>query len=151
MSRFTGHAEHSIDSKGRVPVPARMRKALRPEANETFMAIRGVEHCIYLYPMDHWETVIEPQLDGLNQFQPEARHFVRMLSMWAEEVTLDGQGRIALSRELAEMAGLTPGGKARISGAIRRIEIWDPEAFRAYLTQQEDQYEDLAERVMGGL
>lgn len=151
MASFTGHAEHSIDSKGRVPVPARMRRALRPEAQETFMATRGIERCIYLYPMDHWTTVIEPQLDSLNQFQPEARHFVRMLGMWAEEVTLDGQGRIALSKELADFAGLQPTGKAQISGAFRRIEVWDPDTFRAYLNEQQDQYEDLAQRVMGGL
>lgn len=149
MASFTGRAEHSIDSKGRVPVPARMRRALRPEAQETFMATRGIERCIYLYPMDYWASDIEPQLDALNQFQPESRHFVRMLGMWAEEVTLDAQGRIALPRDLADFAGLQPGGKAQISGAFRRIEVWDPDTFRAYLNEQQDQYEDLAQRVMG--
>lgn len=151
MASFTGHAEHSIDSKGRVPVPMRMRRAMAPEADNTFMATRGIERCIYLYPLDHWQRVIEPQVDGLNQYQPESRHFARMLGMWAEPVTLDGQGRVAFSKKLADFAGLAPGGKAHVNGAFHRVEIWAPDVFEAYLNEQEAQYEQLAQRALGGM
>lgn len=151
MASFTGHAEHSIDSKGRVPVPMRMRRAMAPEAEQTFMATRGIEKCIYLYPLDYWQRVIEPQVDGLNQYQPESRHFARIMGMWAEPVTLDGQGRVAFSKKLAEWAGLQPGAKALVNGAFHRVEVWNPEVFEAYLNEQEAQYEQLAQRALGGM
>lgn len=150
MASFTGHAEHSIDSKGRVPVPMRMRRAMTPEADNTFMATRGIERCLYLYPLDHWQREIETRIEGLNQFDPESRHFARLMFMWAEPVTLDGQGRVAFSKKLAEWAGLQPGGKAFVNGAFSRVEVWAPETFEAYLNEQEAQYEELAKQALGG-
>jgi MraZ protein len=67
--------------------------------------------------------------------------------MWAEEVTLDAQGRIGIPRTLADFAGITE--RALIIGALDHIEIWNPDAFRSYLDAQETDYETLAERVMG--
>ena len=67
--------------------------------------------------------------------------------MWAEEVTLDAQGRIGVPKTLAEYAGITD--RALIIGALDHIEIWNPDSFRLYLERQETDYETLAERVMG--
>lgn len=67
--------------------------------------------------------------------------------MWAEEVSLDGQGRISLPRSLSDYAGI--GERALIIGAMDRIEIWDPEAFEEYLQEQTMDQESLAEEVMG--
>jgi len=80
-----------------MPVPAKMRRALSPAAKETFVATRGLERCVFLYPLDAWEA-IEEEMGRLNQFDPEARGFVRTINMWAEELALDGQGRIALPK-----------------------------------------------------
>jgi MraZ protein len=63
---------------------------------------------------------------------------------------MDGQGRIAIPKALAEFANLTAG-RALIIGAFDKIEIWDPKSFDAYTKGQTDSYEELAERVMGGL
>ena len=70
-----------------------------------------------------------------------------MILMWAEEVSLDGQGRISLPRPLSEYAGI--GEKALIIGAMDRIELWDPAAFENYLKEQSIDQETLAEQVMG--
>ena len=79
-------------------------------------------------------------------YTQEARAFTRRIMMWAEEVELDKQGRISLSKPLVEFAGLDE--KALILGAFDHIEIWDPDTFEAYLNEQQDDYETLAERVM---
>ena len=150
MAGFKGQAENSIDAKGRMPVPAKMRRALSPDAKETFVATRGLEQCVFLYPLDRWEE-IEAEMGRLNQFDPQARTFVRTINMWAEELTMDGQGRIALPKALVEFADLQPGGKAQVIGAFDRIEVWDPTVFETHLNQQTDTYETLAERVMGGI
>ncbi|MDT0630204.1 division/cell wall cluster transcriptional repressor MraZ [Rubrivirga sp. S365] len=150
MAGFKGQAENSLDSKGRLPVPAKMRRALSPDAKETFVATRGEEQCVVLYPLDYWEGEIEPRMRGLNMFNQEDRVFVRQLNRWADEVTMDGQGRIAVPKPLVEFAGLQPGEKALVIGAFDRLEVWDPTVFESHINDQPD-YESLAERVMGGI
>jgi MraZ protein len=143
---FKGQAEYSVDSKGRVAIPAKMRSVLNPEADGTFTITRGFEDCIFLYPMDRWNS-IEEEIGELNQFNREARDFIRIIMMWADEVSLDGQGRISIPKSLVDFANLDD--KALILGAFDHIEIWNPDEFDAYLNDQPDDYETLAERVMG--
>ena len=150
MAGFKGQAENSIDSKGRMPVPAKMRRYLRPEARETFVATQGLEQCIVLYPLDVWEKEIEPQLDALNGFNREAAMLVRRFSMYAEEVSLDSQGRVSLPRDLMELVGLEAGGRAKAMGVSNRIEIWSSEALAAYLNGSAHSFADLAEKWMNG-
>ncbi len=146
MPGFKGHAEYSVDSKGRVAIPAKMRSAMNPEANSTFTMTRGFDKCVFLYPMDRWREM-EEEIGSLSAYDREARAFTRRIMMWADEVTLDSQGRISLTKQLIDFAGLKD--KAMILGAFDRIEIWDPETFETYLNEQPADYETLAERVMG--
>jgi len=143
---FKGQAEYSVDSKGRVAIPAEMRKAMSPEAQGAFTITRGFEDCIFLYPMDRWSS-IEEEIGELNMYSREARDFIRIIMMWANEVSLDGQGRISIPNPLIEFADL--GDSALILGAFDHIEIWDPGQFDQYLNEQPDDYETLAESVMG--
>lgn len=146
MASFKGQALYSVDSKGRLAIPAKMRAALRPEALGTFTVTRGLERCIYVYPLDEWLKK-EEQYASLNMYNRQARHLVRTILMWADEVSLDAQGRIGLSKTLTEYAGITE--RALIIGAMNRIEIWDPAVFEQYLAEQPDDHEALAESVMG--
>ncbi|MGI9175326.1 MAG: division/cell wall cluster transcriptional repressor MraZ [Rhodothermales bacterium] len=145
MAGFKGQAEYSVDSKGRVAIPAKMRSALNPEAKNTFTMTRGFEKCVFLYPQDRW-TEMEDEFATLSPFNREARAFVRNIVRWAEEVVLDKQGRVSLSKPLQEFAELSE--RALIIGALDHIEIWDPDAFDNYLNDQSEDYETLAERVM---
>ncbi len=147
MAGFKGQAEYSVDSKGRVAIPAKMRNALRPEANRTFTITRGIDRCIYLYALDDWEAM-EERFSKLNSFRSDERDFLRLTMMWAEEVPYDGQGRVSIPRSLMEHAGISD--RALIIGVLDRIEIWNPDVFAARLESVEAEYEALAERVMGG-
>jgi MraZ protein len=146
MAGFKGQAEYSVDVKGRIAIPAKMRAALSPDAQGTFTLTKGFEQCIYAYPQDNWKLK-EAEYSALNINNRNARHLVRMILMWAEEVSLDGQGRISLPKPLSEYAGI--GEKALIIGAMDRIELWDPAAFENYLKEQSIDQETLAEQVMG--
>lgn len=146
MARFKGQAEYSVDSKGRIAIPAKMRAALSPEAQGTFTVTKGFEKCVYLYPLDEWKKK-EEEFANLNTYNREARHFVRLNLMWAEEAVIDGQGRVSLPKVLAEYAGI--GERALILGAMDHLEIWNPDAFTAYLDDNPTDPEDLAERVLG--
>lgn len=146
MSAFKGQAERSVDSKGRMAIPAKMRGELPPEARGTFTATRGIETCVVLYPQNRWQEMEEELMD-LNMFQRKARMFVRTIVRWAEEVSLDSQGRVVLPRRLQEFAGID--GEVVVIGQLDRIEIWDPATLDNLDEEQEESYEEIAETVMG--
>ncbi|MCS7228647.1 MAG: division/cell wall cluster transcriptional repressor MraZ [Candidatus Kryptonium sp.] len=146
MSSFKGSYIYAVDEKGRVSIPARMRKYLSPEANETFVITRGTETCLFLFPLDEWEK-LEKRLKELNTFNPQHRLLIRILLMWAVEVTLDNQSRIMIPKNLLEFAKIDK--EALIIGALDRIEIWNPEVFNEYVNTQPESYESIAEKVLG--
>ncbi|MEM9664389.1 MAG: division/cell wall cluster transcriptional repressor MraZ [Bacteroidota bacterium] len=146
MPSFKGQAEYSVDSKGRVAIPAKMRNAMNPEAQGGFTITRGMERCIFLHPADKW-VKIEEDMRQQNMYNRQARNFVRQLTRWADDVTLDAQGRIRIPDNLRELAGITD--QALIIGALDYIEIWSPEVFNELLNEETEDYETLAESVMG--
>lgn len=148
MASLKGRSQNSVDDKGRLAIPAKMRRVMSPQANETFTATRGIETCIELYPLDVWEQK-EERLDQLNQFSDEeTRHFIRTFMMWAEDVSLDKQGRIVLPAELRDFAGISD--TAVVIGAVDHLEVWDPDEFEVYLSEQSSTYKTAAQQVMGG-
>ncbi len=119
---------------------------MNPEAKNTFTITRGFEKCIFLYPLDTWEKM-EEGIEQLNMYQKTSRDFVRSIMRWAEEVQLDAQGRVSIPKALSEYAALSD--KVQIMGALDHVEIWDPDGFTEYSESQVDDYETLAENVMG--
>ena len=147
MSGFKGQWEYSVDIKGRVALPAKLRRAIKPEANNRLTVTRGFESCLYVFPAYEWENV-ESQLRGLNTYQKESRAFIRTLLGWADDITLDGQGRMALSKRLMDFANISE--KVLVIGTLEKIELWDPATFDKQESDQTVEYERLAELVMGG-
>ncbi len=145
MAFFKGQELYSIDSKGRVSIPAKMRKSLSPEAQDTFSLLRGHEECIVAYPMDEWKKY-ENKLEALNQFDPENRFFLRTLLLWSEDATLDAQQRIILPKKLLEFSGIDT--KVMIIGMIDHIEFWNPETFENYMGGHSESFEDVSKKVM---
>lgn len=145
MAFFKGQETYSIDSKGRVNIPAKMRKSISPEANDTFTVTRGQEECIVAYPLDEWKKY-EDKFVELNQYDSKNRFFLRKLLMWSEEVSLDGQQRISLPKKLLDFAGIE--NKVVIAGMVDHIEFWNPDKFEEYLSKFEESYEDVAANVM---
>ncbi|MFA6233077.1 MAG: division/cell wall cluster transcriptional repressor MraZ [Bacteroidota bacterium] len=150
MAGFKGKYDHSVDDKGRVSLPSKIRKALTPEAKDSFVITRGYENSLVLYPLDAWNRYETQMSTELNTHREEDRLFVRMIMMWAQEVTLDRQSRIMIPQELMEIAGIST--QVVIIGALEKIEVWSPEFFRAYNERFADTtYEAVAARVMGGV
>ncbi len=148
MAGFKGQAENTIDSKGRMPVPAKLRDFLPSEARKTFVVTQGMESCIVLYPANVWDDEIEPMVNGLDMFSREEAMLARRMLMWCDEVTMDGQHRVSFPADLMELVGLAPGDKAKVLGVGNRIEVWAPAAFAAYLNGSSLSAADLAEKHM---
>lgn len=144
MSSFKGQFRYTIDSKGRINIPAKFRKAISPEANETFVITRGMENCIYAFPLDEWNKN-EEKLRRLSANQKDIRLFIRMTTSYISESQFDKQGRIAIPRFLIEFAKIEK--EILIIGTLDKLEIWNPTIYEEYLKANEQSYEDLAEKI----
>lgn len=145
MSSFKGSYTYSVDNKGRVNLPANLRKYVSPEANETFVITRGFEKCLFVYPQDEWNK-LEQHLRSLSSYNPQDRLFMRVLLEYAKESQLDGQARITIPQQLLDYAGIK--NEVRIIGVLDKIELWHPKYYEEYLASQSESYESIAARVM---
>src|SRR5262245_17218532 len=148
MATFLGTATYSIDEKGRLVVPASMRRvggSRKPLS--AFVLMRGLDGCLWMYAQEDWGR-LEELLQRLSTGPRDYRAFARTALVGAGKVTVDKQGRITISPSLMGHAGL--GKEAVLHGQVGRIEIWAPERFRAALVTESADYDALAEKVLGG-
>ncbi|MCX6151651.1 MAG: division/cell wall cluster transcriptional repressor MraZ [Ignavibacteriales bacterium] len=140
-----GSFKYAIDSKNRVSIPAKLRKYIDGEGNNKFYINRGVEKCIDIYPSSQWKELAD-KLEHLNPFNSKDSMFLRVFLQKASEETLDSQFRILLPQNLIEHAEIE--NEVFILGAIKKIEIWNPSNYEKYLQQQDESFEQIAEKVM---
>jgi MraZ protein len=145
MSSFKGSYAYSVDRKGRMNIPARLRKYVSSEANDTFVITRGYEQCLFAYPLDEW-IKLEESIRQLSPTNPQHRYFTRTLLENAVESQLDRQSRITIPRELLRLAAIEK--EALIIGVLERIEIWNPTTYREYQKKQPESYENIAQTVL---
>jgi len=134
MTRFRGNYEYSVDAKGRLNIPAKFRKSLKPEAQETFVIVRGPDRCLQAFPLDCWSRV-EDELEA-RPLTPDTVRLRRQLYQSISDSKLDAQGRIALTPGQMSIAGIT--GKVVLQGQGSCIEIWSPERHSRYFGEGED-------------
>jgi MraZ protein len=121
MPLFTGRFEYSVDDKGRLSVPARLREQVELEGQDTNFIITCLSP-------DYLSVFAPPEfqnlIDAIGQStEPRAREFLRMVASEAETCPLDKQGRVMLPPALRMKAGI--GRDVVILGVVKRIEIWD--------------------------
>ena len=142
---FKGQYIYSIDAKGRISIPAKLRKHVSAEANDTFVMTQGTSTCIDIYPLDQWQK-FEEKLQGLNPFNPDEAKFIRMIMQHAFDDKLDAQSRILIPQNLIEYAKIEK--DVLILGAFKKIEVWNPKVYKDYLTGSSETYEQIAAKVM---
>ena len=118
---MTGTYEHSIDAKGRLFIPAKLRE----ELGLTFYLAMGVDECLAIYPQETWNRFTE-KFASLPMSQSAA---MRPLFANASKCELDSQGRIVIPQKLRKYAGLEKA--AVIIGVNDRAEIWSAETWNA--------------------
>ena len=134
-----GEYAHTIDTKGRVIVPAKFRT----ELGERFVLTKGFDGCLYGYSLEEWKNIEEkiktlPLITG-----KDARNFTRFFFSSAIECELDSQGRILVSQGLRAFAELEK--ELVIIGVSSRIEIWAKDKWEAYNATQDS--DDIAEKM----
>lgn len=136
-----GEYQHTIDTKGRLIIPARFRDDL----GERFICTRGLDTCLSLYPMAEWDA-LAARLKALPTTQANARAFVRFLFSGATECVIDRQGRILLPANLRQYAQLER--DVVVLGVSSRAEIWAKEQWDGYAQQAEESFDSIAEQLV---
>jgi MraZ protein len=139
---FLGRYEHTIDSKGRLAVPARYRAALE----RGLVITRGIDRCLTIYPLAAWETLAE-KVNALPLGDPNARALRRLFFAEASDALLDGQGRVVVPAALRAYAGLEE--QAVVVGMNTAIEVWSPARWAEQSALLEGDGASIAERLAG--
>ncbi len=136
-----GEYHHTIDLKGRMIVPSKFREGL----GETFVLTRGLDQCLFGYPMSEWKQ-IEEKLKALPLTKKDARAFTRFFFSGATECELDKQGRVNIATPLLQYAKLEK--ECVVIGVSNRIELWSKSIWENYVAEQEDSFEEIAENMI---
>jgi len=119
---FQGSSALSLDAKGRINVPARHRDALMEQAAGRLTLTRHPDGCLLVYPRPEWER----KREQIAAFPMQARALQRLLLGNAQDVEIDGSGRILVAPELRAAAGMTK--DVMLLGMGAHFELWDAAA-----------------------
>jgi len=141
---FLGTHHPKLDDKGRLTLPAKYREALAGG----LMVTKGQDHCLYVFPREEFEQIARKVAQA--PFANKAvRAWQRYLFAGTDEQQPDGQGRISITSELRQYAGLSK--ECVVIGAINRLEIWDAQRWQDYLDEHEEEYSAAQEEVLPGV
>ena len=136
---FMGEYHHNIDEKGRIVLPGKFR-----EDRTKIVVTRGLEKCLYLYPLKEWEKVVN-KLNTLPFTKSDARAVMRSFFAGASVCEFDKMGRINITSPLVSYANLTK--ECVVIGVNDRIEIWDKDLFESFMDDNSSKLEEIAENL----
>jgi len=143
-----GTYECKADAKGRLMLPAVLKKQLSTILSEGFVLKRSVfQPCLELYPMYEWNAVMG-KVNKLNRFVKKNNDFIRRFTAGVKIVEMDASGRILIPRDLHSFAGID--NEIVLSTSVNIIEIWDKDKYERAIDDAAVDFADLAEEVMGG-
>jgi len=148
MAHFLGEFECKLDTKGRMVLPAALKKQMPEVEREGLVINRGLEAHLVIYPRKEWDRIME-ELSKLNTFERKTREFVRKFMRGATELTLDAANRVLVPKALLEYAGIE--GEVVLASQFNKIELWAKDAYDAQWDDEGDDFAALAEEVMGHL
>jgi len=137
---FIGEYVHTLDSKKRLSIPAKVRR----ELGEKAVITRGLDSCLFIYPSASWESFVQ-KLGQLPMGKGDNRSFVRLMLAGAQEVELDSLGRVLVPDYLKDYANLKK--RVVVAGVFDRLEVWDEERWKLYKQSAERNTDAIAEKL----
>lgn len=135
-----GEYEHSLDAKGRLIMPSKLRE----DIGEKFIITKGLDGCLFGFSQNEW-TNFEEKLKTLPLTNKNARDFVRFFLSGATECEIDKQGRFLIAGNLREYAAMEK--EVAIIGVGTRIEIWNKEKWKEYNSDENISADQIAENM----
>ncbi|GAB2766360.1 division/cell wall cluster transcriptional repressor MraZ [Salinimicrobium soli] len=147
MVNLIGTYECKVDAKGRLMVPAPIKKQMEPILHEGFVLKRSVfQPCLELYPMERWNELMK-RMASLNRFDPKIASFIRQFTAGVKMVEVDGNGRLLIPKDLIRIAGIEK--EIVLTAPIDIIEIWDKNKYENVIDTPQEEFAKLAQEVMG--
>ncbi len=137
---LSGEYRHSIDLKGRIIIPSKMRD----EMGGKIIITRGLDGCLFGYNEKTWNAILE-KLNTLPFTKRDARNFTRFMTSGAITLEFDRQGRVNIPNYLAEYASLIK--DVVIVGVINRIEIWSKDKWEEFMNNNVESLSDISENL----
>jgi transcriptional regulator MraZ len=137
-----GEYEHTLDEKGRLTLPSR----LRPYFEGGIVITKGVDRCLFAFPPEEWAT-FKANIKANADLSAKGRQLSRMFFSTAFEAALDKQGRVLVPPKLAGYAGLSR--DVTVAGVDDRLEIWDTNEWNRYVTGADEAFADIVEEFAG--
>jgi len=149
MINLIGTYECKVDAKGRLMLPAGLKKQIQPVLNEGFIIKRSVfQKCLELYPMSEWNQEIAG-VNKLNRFIKKNTDFIRMFMAGVRTLEIDNAGRILIPKDLVKFSTIQK--EIVLASSVNRIEIWDKTLYEKILNDPDIDFGALAEDVMGNM
>ncbi|WP_055446836.1 division/cell wall cluster transcriptional repressor MraZ [Lacinutrix mariniflava] len=147
MNSLIGTYECKADAKGRLMLPAALKKQLSPVLQNGFVLKRAVfQPCLELYPMAEWEVLMQ-KVNKLNRFKKKNNDFIRRFTAGVKIIEVDASGRLLIPKDLTVFASISK--NVVVSSAINIVEIWDKDKYEQAIDDAAVDFADLAEEVMG--
>ena len=147
MDHFIGTYECKADVKGRIMVPAALKKQLSKSLNKGFVIKRAVfNKCLELYPLNQWEALME-KVNKLNRFKKKNNDFIRRFTAGVKLLEIDATGRLLIPKDLTNHAKISK--KVVVSSVVNILEIWDKVLYEKAIDEATTDFASLAEEVMG--
>lgn len=149
MKAIVGTYECKADAKGRLMLPAPLKKQLQAGLEDGFVLKRSVfQPCLELYPMEEWNKMMQ-KINKLNRFVKKNNDFIRRFTAGVKVVEIDVTGRLLIPKDLVVFAGIDK--DIVLSSAVNIVEIWDKDKYEKSIDDTAVDFADLAEEVMGNL
>ncbi|RYZ94259.1 MAG: division/cell wall cluster transcriptional repressor MraZ [Sphingobacteriaceae bacterium] len=146
MAHLLGTYDCKLDPKGRVMIPADLKKQLPGVDSEGLVILRGFEKQLTIYTKSEWDNTVN-ELNKLNQYDKINRDFVRFFMRGAIGISVDSVGRTLLPKALLDYAGIT--NEVILSCVLNKIEVWAPAEYEGFMGSEPPNFAALAEQVMG--
>lgn len=149
LNTIVGTYECKVDAKGRVLLPAPLKKQLASSLQDGFVLKRSVfQPCLELYPMEEWDLMMQ-KINKLNRFVKKNNDFIRRFTAGVKIVEIDSLGRLLVPKDLVGFASIAK--DVVFSSAVNIVEIWDKELYEKSISGEDIDFADLAEDVMGNI
>jgi MraZ protein len=146
---IVGTYECKVDAKGRVLLPAPLKKQLTLSLQNGFVLKRSVfQPCLELYPMAEWDLMMS-KINKLNRFVKKNNDFIRRFTAGVKMVEIDALGRLLVPKDLVAFADISK--DIVFSSAVNIIEVWDKDLYEKSINGEDVDFAELAEEVMGNI
>ena len=147
MINLIGTYECTVDNKGRIMIPAQLKKQLDGFTKEPFILKRSVfQNCLELFTYSEWKLMMD-KVNKLNRFVKKNNDFIRMYTAGVKSIDLDSNGRLLVPKDLIAISKLTK--HVVLSSSINIIEIWDKDEYEKSINDPKVDFAKLTEEVMG--